>query len=130
MHLIADLRDDIIALRRLQLDDRRYIDATEAINDLSALTIRPPPPPIPPSPLPSNTGREFIAVHRCSTLTCYSDATAPVYRKSTTSNSPHNVADRDEYIVGLGPATFVFEPAPVSNFAFNFVLKQWYYFKR
>lgn len=58
VHLIADLRDDILALRRTQLSDRRYITATEAIHDLTALTVRPPPPPIPQSP-PVNTGRMY-----------------------------------------------------------------------
>jgi hypothetical protein len=56
-----------------------------------------------------------------------SNAAAPVYRKSTTSSSSHHVANRNERVVGLGPAAIVFEPTPISNFAINYLFQQWYY---
>ena len=55
-YLIEDLRDDILKLRRAQLQDRRLITATEAIEDLAALTLRPPIPPIPDPPPLNNSG--------------------------------------------------------------------------
>lgn len=44
------MRDDILTLRRAQLSDRRLITASEAINDLTAVTTRPPIPPPPRDP--------------------------------------------------------------------------------
>ena len=51
VHLIAEMREDMLTLRRHQLSDRRLITASEAINDLTALAVRPPAPPLGSPPL-------------------------------------------------------------------------------
>ena len=58
--LIEDLRVDLLTLRRAQLNDRRLITATDAIADLTALTVR--TPILPPALLSprANIGRKYV----------------------------------------------------------------------